>query len=253
MHCGPRFVSSRKAALSEAGTEYEVSVVKHVYASHILLQFHLNNTLEDQLLEEVTVSLDLSAVSPGLALDSELRCASLPFGGPADCFVCLKRVEGVPVGTIPCALKFIVKDVDPAKGVPEEGETGYDDEYALEDLELAAADFVKKAPVVDFKEAWQTIGAECEVIETFSLSYGSIKAAMDAVIEYVGMAPCDNSASPAEGARTHTVMLSGIFLGGVQVFAIVNLRVDSPKSVGMRLMVRSTDMAVSTFVASSVA
>ena len=119
--------------------------------------------------------------------------------------------------------------------------------------EVAAADFVKPSAVVDFKEAWQTIGADCEVVETFSLSYGSIKAAMDAVIEFVGMAPCENSANPAEGARTHTVMLAGLFLGGVQVFAIVNLRVDSPKAVGMRLSVRSGDDTISQFVASSVA
>ena len=103
--------------------------------------------------------------------------------------------------------------------------------------------------------------------------------------------PCDNSAEPAEGARTHTVLLSGLFLGGVQVryptcppadrascsdrvscsdrascsdrgssssltvqvFSIVNLRVDTPKTVGMRLTVRSSDMGVSQFVASSVA
>ena len=76
---------------------------------------------------------------------------------------------------------------------------------------------------------------------------------MDAVIEYLGLQPCENSANPAEGARTLTVLLSGLFLGGVQVLAIVNLRVDSPKAVGMRLTVRSTDMAVSQFVASSVA
>ena len=65
--------------------------------------------------------------------------------------------------------------------------------------------------------------------------------------------PCDNSAEPAEGARTHTVLLSGLFLGGVQVFAIVNLRTESAKNVGMRLTVRSTDMQISQFVAASVA
>jgi coatomer protein complex subunit gamma len=253
VHIGARFNSAKKVALSEAGTEYEVTCLKHVYASHILLQFQLNNTLEDQLLEDVTVSLDLSTIGGGLALDSELKCARLPFGAPADCFVCLRRVEGVPVGSIPATLKFLVKDVDPAKGEPEEDETGYDDEYMLEELEIAAADFVKKVSVVDFKEAWSTIGTDCEVVETFSLSYSSLKQAMDAVIDYLGLQPCDNSANPAEGARTHTVMLSGLFLGGVQVFAIVNLRVDSPKAVGMRLMVRSTDMGISQFVAASVA
>jgi len=251
VHLGTRFTSSKKVALSETGTEYEVSCSKHVYANHILLQFHLNNTLEDQLLEQAIVSLDLAAV-PGLAIDSELKCASLPFGSPGDCFVCLRRVEGVPVGSLAASLKFIVKDVEPG-GEPADDETGYDDEYNLEELELVAADFVKKVAVVDFKEAWSTIGADCEVVETFQLTYPSLKQAMDAVIDYLGLQPCDNSATPAEGARTHTVLLSGIFLGGVQVFAIVNLRVDSPKAVGMRLMVRSTDMGISQFVASSVA
>ena len=125
--------------------------------------------------------------------------------------------------------------------------------YVLEELEIAAADFVKQVSVVDFKEAWTTIGTDCEVVETFSLTYPSLKQAMDAVIEYLGLVACENSANPPEGARTHTVMLSGLFLGGVQVFAIVNLRTDGGKSVGMRLTVRSTDMQVSSFVAASVA
>ena len=67
------------------------------------------------------------------------------------------------------------------------------------------------------------------------------------------MQACDRSDNVAEGARTHTLLLSGTFLGGMQAFSIVNLRVDSPKAVGMRLTVRSTDMSISQFVASSVA
>jgi len=119
-------------------------------------------------------------------------------------------------------------------------------------MELCAADFMKGSAVVDFKEAWNTIGGDCEVIEAFSLSYNSIKQAMDAVIEFLGMAPCDNSAGLKEGANTHTLLLSGVFLGGVQVFGKVQLRIDSPKAIGMRLSVRSTDMSVSTFVSASI-
>ena len=69
VHLGPRFSSSKRCALSESGTEYEVACIKHVYASHILLQFSVNNTLEDQLLENVTVAVDISA-APGLAFES---------------------------------------------------------------------------------------------------------------------------------------------------------------------------------------
>jgi len=252
VHVGARFASSKAVALSEAGTEYEVNCIKHVYASHVLLQFHLKNTLEDQLLEQVTISVDVSN-TPGLVLDSELKCEALPYDTPADAFVCLRRTEGVPVGAMPCTLKFIVKDVDPAKGEPEPDETGYDDEYNLEELELAAADFMKKVAVVDFKEAWSTVGADAEVVETFSLTYPSLKAAMDEVVSFLGMMPCDGSDKIPDGKPTHTVLLSGIFLGGVQVFAIVNLRVDSPKTVGMRLTVRSNNMDISKFVAEAVA
>jgi len=252
VHIGTRFSSSKRVALSETGTEYEVHCTKHVYASHLLLQFSLNNTLEDQLLEDVSVAVDVSGLA-GLALDSEIKCASLPFGTPGDAYLCLRRVEGVPVGALPCTLKFIVKDIDPTKGEPADDETGYDDEYNLEELEIVAADFMKKVPVVDFKEAWSTIGADCEIVETFALTYSSIRQAMDAVVDFLGMQPCDASDKPAEDARMHTTLLSGLFLGGVQVFAIVNLRVDSPKAVGMRLTVRSTDSGISQFVASSVA
>jgi coatomer protein complex subunit gamma len=252
VHIGPRFSSSKRVALSETGTEYEVSCLKHVFASHILLQFHINNTLEDQLLENVIVGLDLSG-TPGLIPDTELVCPSLPYNTPGDAFVCLRREEGLPIGAIACTLKFIVKDVDPAKGEPEPDEMGYDDEYNLEELEIAAADFMKRIPVADFREAWDTIGNGCEVVETFSLTYNSIKQAMDAVTDFLGMQICENTGAPAEGARTHTVLLSGLFLGGMQVFAIVNLRTDSTKNVGMRLTVRSTDVQISQFVASSVA
>ena len=63
---------------------------------------------------------------------------------------------------------------------------------------------------------------------------------------------CENSGSSGDSNR-QTVLLSGVFLGGVQVFAIVNLRTESAKNVGMRLTVRSTDMQISQFVAASVA
>ena len=252
VHLGARFTSSKRAALSEAGTEYEVGCIKHVYASHILLQFELNNTLEDQLLEGVSVEVDLSGVA-GVELDSELPCAKLAFGSPASAYTCLRRTAGVPLGAMACKLKFLVKDVDPAKGEPEEEDQGYDDEYNLEELELAAADFMRKVAVADFRESWETMGNGCEKVETFSLTYNSLRQAMEAIIEFLGMQVCDNTGNPADGARTHAVLLSGVFLGGVQVFAIVNLRTDGGKSVGMRLTVRSTDMQVSSFVAASVA
>ncbi len=193
---GTRFTSSKRTALSESGTEYEVTCIKHVFASHVLLQFHLVNTLEDQLLENVCVAVDLSSM-PELELDSDVPCSLLPYGQPSSSFTILRRVSGVPVGSIPCTLMFNVKDVDPAQGEPDLNDAGYADEYQLEELELVAADFMQQMAVNDFHAAWDKLGDMNEVVETFSLSYSSAKQAMDAAIEFLGM----QAACPAELPR----------------------------------------------------
>ena len=186
VHLGARFTSAKRAALSESGTEYEVTCIKHVYASHMLLQFHLANTLEDQLLENVRVAMDLSGI-PGLELDSELHCDSLPYGQSSSSYTALRFLSGVPVGSIACTLIFNVKDVDPARGEPDKDDAGYQDEYQLEELELVAADFMRQVSTNDFRTDWDKVGGANEVVETFSLSYFSLKHAMDAVIEFLGM------------------------------------------------------------------
>ena len=45
-------------ALTESETEYGVSCIKHVFAEHVVLQFNLSNTLNDQKLENVRVGLE---------------------------------------------------------------------------------------------------------------------------------------------------------------------------------------------------
>jgi coatomer protein complex subunit gamma len=66
-HLGAPFQSTAAARLTEEETEYSVSLVKHLFESHLLLQFNCTNTVAEQVLEDVSVSLDLSdAVSTPL-------------------------------------------------------------------------------------------------------------------------------------------------------------------------------------------
>ena len=46
--------------------------------------------------------------------------------------------------SIPATLKFMVKDCDPVTGEPESDE-GYDDDYQLEDIDVAVSDYVMRA------------------------------------------------------------------------------------------------------------
>lgn len=56
---GPIFQSSSSPVeLTESETEYVVNCVKHVYNRHVILQFNVTNTMEDQLLENISVEVE---------------------------------------------------------------------------------------------------------------------------------------------------------------------------------------------------
>ncbi len=56
---GQPFQSTKAERLTEEETEYSVTLIKHVFESHILLQFTCTNTVAEQVLEKVSVSLEL--------------------------------------------------------------------------------------------------------------------------------------------------------------------------------------------------
>jgi coatomer protein complex subunit gamma len=49
-------------------------------------------------------------------------------------------------------------------------------------------------------------------------------------------------------ARSHTCLLAGQFLGGVQVLVRLSVGIDAQKQVAMKLVVRSEDRAVSSVI-----
>ena len=63
------------------------------------------------------------------------------------------------LATFGATLKFIVKDCDPATGLPDSDE-GYDDEYMLEDFEITVADQIQKTKVSNFVVAWDAADTE---------------------------------------------------------------------------------------------
>lgn len=154
VHVGQRFGSSKPLALTDPETEYAVSCTKHVYAQHTILAFDLKNTLEDQLLQSVCVQLDLSGCA-GVELEAEVPCTELPYGQPSQAYVCLRRAEAAPTGSLGCTLKFVVREVDASTGGADASSAGYEDEYALEELELSAADYMKPIMIADFRGNWE--------------------------------------------------------------------------------------------------
>ncbi len=59
-HLGPVFKSADPLLLTEEETEYNIAVVVHVFEAHVLLQFNCTNTVQEQVLENVSVAVDLA-------------------------------------------------------------------------------------------------------------------------------------------------------------------------------------------------
>lgn len=247
---GQLFRSTAPVELTEAETEYSVSCVKHVYPAHLVFQFNCTNTIAEQVLEEVYVLMDLTE-APGF---KEAACVPLPvmaYGSPGQTYVALAREEGqeglLTVGKFTNFLKYKVKEVDPSTGEAEE--QGYDDEYQLEGLEVTAADYFLPVAVPNFRAAWEAIDVAAERTDEYGLGpRESLQEAVEAVISILGMQLCEGTENVPGNARSHTCLLSGMFIGYVQVLVRIAFGIDAQKQVAMKLSVRSESDEVSDVV-----
>uniref|UniRef100_A0A803LP50 Coatomer subunit gamma n=1 Tax=Chenopodium quinoa TaxID=63459 RepID=A0A803LP50_CHEQI len=242
---GKLFKSSAPVELTEAETEYAVNVVKHVYDGHVVFQYNCTNTIPEQLLEDVTVTVDASEAEEFAEIASKpLR--SLPYDTPGHTFVAFQKPEGVPaVGKFSNNLRFIVKEVDPSTGEVIE-EDGMEEDYQLEDVDVVAADYMLKVGVSNFRNAWDSIGDDFEKVDEYGLGpRENLTEAVNAVISLLGMQPCEGTDVVPSNSRSHTCLLSGVFIGNVKVLVRLQFGLDSNREVAMKLAVRSEDDAVS--------
>lgn len=241
---GPLFRSTRPTELTETELEYVVNCVRHVFDEHVVFQFNVTNTVEDQLLEHVSVSLDSSEPEAWEEV-AVVPAESIPCNFPTPTYVCLRRVAdaGCPTTTFACELKYTARDIDPATKEPL-GD-GFEEDYPLEDLEVSAADFVAKVPIDDFKRAWEEAGTEGEIIESFQLAHKSVDSAVAAVVDFLGMQFCEGTGEVASNARTHMALLSGVFVGGVKVLARMQVKLDRTSGCLLKIGVRCENPAIS--------
>ena len=168
---GPVLRSSSTVELTESETEYVVSAIKHIYKDHIVVQYDIKNTLPDTVLEEVSVVATPSEEDDSLEEEFIVPVSKLPTDQPGTVYVSFKKVKDspYPITTFTNILKFTSKEIDPTTGEPDEN--GYEDEYQVEDLDLAGSDYVVPAFAGSFNHIWEQIGANGDdAEETLQLS-----------------------------------------------------------------------------------
>jgi len=240
---GNLFKSSDPIELTESETEYVVKCVKHIFPNHIVLQFDCTNTLNDQILENVTVQVE--------GEDENIQpfyvpCESLQFEKQGTTYACYETAEDDDeVATcLSCTMKFVVRDCDPNTG--EKDDVGYEDEYALEDVEMTVGDHVMKVAQSNFIVAWEELGEENQLLETFQLDFTTLQEAVEKIQKYLGMQACERSDRVEEGSSVHKLLLAGVYRGGHKVMARCNL--VQGDNVTMKLTVRSEDATAANVV-----
>ncbi|KAG0045986.1 coatomer subunit gamma [Gryganskiella cystojenkinii] len=251
---GPLFKSTaRPVELTESETEYVVSCVKHVFAHHVVFQFNIKNTLNDSVLEDVNVLMTPDNDEVSLVERVLIPAPQLVYDVPGIAYVGFERtvLEEYPECTFTNELKFIVKDCDPQTGEPDE--EGFEDDYQVEEVSLAIADFVLPSYIPSFNKAWEELGQEYEVVETLALTTSpGLQEACKDLIALLGMQALENSGT-VQGSNVHTMVLSGIFIGGIRVLARCRMTYDSATGVTLQLAIRSASEEVSLVMIGAIA
>jgi coatomer protein complex subunit gamma len=113
---GRAFHASKEIPLTETEMEYVVTCIKHIFASHIVLQFSVLNTIDDQRLKNLTVKVDFSE-SEEYTVEHVIPAPLVRYGEHANTYVSLIR-NGDPVAiTLDCEMSFRVVQVDPNTGI----------------------------------------------------------------------------------------------------------------------------------------
>jgi len=247
---GSLFRTSKSVELTEAELEYLVAVQKHVFAGHLVFQFTIRNTVPEMLLEKASVAMACSsdAYRPVVSIAAQ----KVREGHPATAFVAFARAPdaGIPSASFTCELRFNSRECDAATGEVLSDATP--ETYPLDGLDVTPADYVAPVPVSEFRAAWEAMGGGGEVVEQFGLPFKSVGEAVAAVVDTLGLAPCDGTGAVKPGTSKHNAYLAGVFLGGVKVLARMQVTYDADAGCVLKIGIRSDDRDVSELLMSCV-
>ena len=274
--------TSRPVELTESETEYPVSVLKHIFKDHLVLQYEIKNNVAETVLENLSIIATPSEDDEEQPLEEDftIPVTKLTPDQPGTIFVAFKKDPEInyPITSFTNVLKFTSKEVDPTTGEPEAN--GYDDEYPVEDLELVGSDYVSPAFAGSFDHAWETTGANGEeASETLQLSgtksiAGSFSSpsfpspvsqssisfnkfirhtdATEQLTTALSLQPLDGTDIPLS-TSTHTLKLYGKTLTGGKVAALVKMAYSAKSGVTTKITVRSEEEGVAALLVGSVA
>ncbi|KAF8451196.1 adaptin N terminal region-domain-containing protein [Kalaharituber pfeilii] len=258
---GALLKSSKEVELTESETEYVVTAVKHIFKNHLVnVSVICTPSLPEDEDEETAARLEEDFIIPAPILRATDEI-------PGVVYVAFKRVEasnpenpeaeaadfGYAIASFTNNLKFTSKEVDPTTGEPEE--TGFEDEYQVEDLELHISDYLVPSFASSFGNLWEQVGAAGEeASETYKLAgIKSVQDACETIPAQLGLQALEGSDLVVGGnVATHVLKLFGKTIGGGRVVAQVKMAYSSKTGMAVKVTVRSEESGVAARVAGGI-
>ncbi|MCJ1410527.1 coatomer subunit gamma [Ptychographa xylographoides] len=251
---GTLLKSSHVFELTESETEYVVSVVKHIFKEHVVLQYDVKNTLTETVLEDVSIIATPSDEDEVLEEEFIIPASRLNADEPGTVYISFRKIGDTPfaVTSFTNVLKFTSKEIDPTTGEPDQ--SGYEDEYEVESLELTGSDYVSPAFAGSFDHVWEQTGANGdESLETLQLANSkSLADATEQLTKALSLQPLDGT-DVVLSTSTHTLKLYGKSVSGGKVAAMVRMAFSAKSGVTLKISVRSEEEGVAALIIASVA
>lgn len=251
--------SSSVVELTEKETEFVVSVVKHVFKEHLVLQFNIENTLADNELNMVSV-----VASPANEIYEEefiLPIEKLSPKTSGTLYVSFARPidedsnePGIFTESFTNTLSFTSREVDPKTNLPfDEDDEGFQDEYQIEELDVTVGDFITPAFAANFENTWDELTSTNEDVGVFNLSEsGDLQEVVNSLVNLLSMTALQNSETVAFSATSHKLKLYGKSITGERVAALISL-VVSKNGIVAKASVRSDSKTLSEIVVNGIA
>ncbi|KAK7537301.1 putative coatomer subunit gamma [Phyllosticta citribraziliensis] len=240
---GKLLKSSPAIELTESGIEYIVTVVKHVYDKHVVLQFNITNDMDNTAFENVDVQFE--SVSEYLEADWRVPIERLEKDQSGIFYVSFKNTRKYVSGPYEFAgkLSCILKDTQ------HPDDQGYEDGWGLIPFSLTVGDFFLPAFSGSFDNFWQQPRIR-HVGKTWTVPRTSIQEYVEKTLQALQLEPFDGTGT-VSSKYVHKLKLYGRTIYGGKVAAMVDIvrqTSTGPIDHMVKVQARSEEIGVATLI-----
>lgn len=249
---GELFKSSESVLAED---EYKVTVVKHIFKNNLVVQYKVENTVKDYVLENVQVEgafeeTDAEPLSEEVTETAIIPIDKLEPFATHSIYTLYDNASGEPfTGLFNYALQMSVKEIDPSTGEAEDD--AYDDVYELSEFKVVAGDYIQPAFIGNFQHQWDEFSSAHEASGTYQLGKSTLRSIASTLAEFLSMMPLEGSDEPSS-ENTHTMKLCGRSIDGGKILTVIQMVNSTKSGVTIKITTRSDSERMATLVSDSI-